>query len=247
MTQSPIDPMDVCAFGAHPDDVELAAGGTLALLTSQEKRVALVDLTRGELGTRGTAETRRSEAANAAAILGVAHRENLDLGDGFFEVNETALMAVVEVLRRLRPSIVIANAKSDRHPDHGRASELVSRACFLSGLSKIKTVDNQSGLAQEAWRPRSVYFTIQDRWREPDFVVDIEGFEEIKARAIMAYATQFYGGVDDNAPVTPISSPDFLDYLKSRDLAMGRLGGVGIGEGFEAERPPVVNDLFHLA
>ena len=246
MTQAQMDTMDVCAFGAHPDDVELAAGGTIASMVSKGKRVALVDLTRGELGTRGTGETRDMEAASAAEVLGVLHRENLNLGDGFFEIDQPALMKVVEVLRRLRPQLVLANAKSDRHPDHGRASFLLERACFLSGLLKIETVDQKSGEFQAPWRPQSLHYYIQDRWRTPDFIVDISGFETVKYAAIGAYETQFYTGPEADAPVTPISSPEFLKHLKSRDAAMGRLGGVQSGEGFESSRPPVVQDLLGL-
>lgn len=246
MSQTELDTMDVCAFGAHPDDVELSAGGTIAALTSKNKRVALVDLTRGELGTRGTANTRRKEAAAAAKILGVAHRENLDLGDGFFEVDESSLLPVIEVLRRFTPAIVFANAKSDRHPDHGRASTLLERACFLSGLVKIETTDKKTGKKQLPWRPQSLYYYIQDHWRQPDLVLDISGFEAVKYAAISAYKTQFYSGPDDEAPATPISSLEFLEHLKSREAAMGRLGGILKAEGFETSRPPVVTDLFGL-
>lgn len=238
---------DLCAFGAHPDDAELFAGGTMAKSASQGKRLAIVDLTRGELGSRGSAETRAEESATAQAILGVEHRENLDLGDGFFEINSTSLNCVIEVLRRLRPQIVLANALEDRHPDHGRGAELVHRAAFLSGLVKIETVDTRTGKKQEPWRPQAVYHGIQDRWREPTIVVNIEGFEEVKARAIAAYATQFHqldAAADE--PQTPISSPEFLIHLQARDVAMGRLGGVKSGEGFETKRPPLVDHLGHL-
>ena len=228
---------DLVAFGAHPDDVELFAGGTLAKSVAQGLRVGIVDLTRGELGTRGTAETRKAEAAAAQGILGVEHRENLDLGDGFFEVNEETLRTVIEVLRRLRPLRVIANALSDRHPDHGRGAELIHRAAFLSGLPKIDT-------GQEAWRPQAVYHGIQDHWLNPDFVVDIEGYAEVKAQAIAAYATQFHRpDADDTEPATPISSPEFLEHLKARDVAMGRCAGVRLGEGFQVKRPPAVEGL----
>ncbi|MGB1122870.1 MAG: bacillithiol biosynthesis deacetylase BshB1 [Flavobacteriales bacterium] len=231
---------DLMAFGAHPDDVELFAGGTIAKSVAQGMRVAIVDLTRGELGTRGTAETRATEAATAQAILGVEHRENLDLGDGFFEVNEASLRAVIEVLRRLRPKKVLANAWSDRHPDHGRGAELVHRSAFLSGLPKIDT-------GQDAWRPEAVYHGIQDHWLEPDFVVEITGYEDIKARAIAAYATQFHNpDVESNEPATPISSPEFLQHLQARDVAMGRLAGVKLGEGFQVKRPPAVDGLGDL-
>ena len=231
---------DVVAFGAHPDDVELFAGGTLAKSVAQGLRVAIVDLTRGELGTRGTAETRKAEAAAAQSILGVEHRENLDLGDGFFEVNESTLRTMIEVLRRLRPRQVIANALSDRHPDHGRGAELAHRAAFLSGLAKIDT-------GQEAWRPQAVYHGIQDHWLNPDFVVDIEGYSDVKAQAIAAYATQFHQPEsEDTEPATPISSPEFLEHLKARDLAMGRLAGLEFGEGFQVKRPPAVAGLSEL-
>jgi len=235
---------DLCAFGAHPDDVELFAGGTIAKSVSQGKRVAIVDLTRGELGSRGNADTRASEAAVAQKILGVDFRENLDLGDGFFEVDQGALLRVIEVLRRLRPQIVLANALDDRHPDHGRGAALVHRAVFLSGLLKIESVDATTGASQLPWRPKSVYHGIQDHWRNPTIVVDITGFEDIKAQAIAAYATQFYqeDGTSDQ-PETPISSPEFLIHLQARDVAMGRLGGVKSAEGFETKRPPVVDDL----
>tara|TARA_B100000963_G_scaffold361202_1_gene395472 strand:+ start:581 stop:1300 length:720 start_codon:yes stop_codon:yes gene_type:complete len=231
---------DIVAFGAHPDDVELFAGGTLAKSVARGLRVAIVDLTLGELGTRGTYETRKMESAAAQAILGIEHRENLDLGDGFFDVNELSLQTVIEVLRRLRPRQVLANALSDRHPDHGRGAELVHRAAFLSGLTKIET-------GQEAWRPQAVYHGIQDHWLDPDFVVDIEGFTEVKAQAIAAYVTQFHRpGTDDSEPITPISSPEFLEYLKARDMAMGRFAGLKLGEGFQVKRPPAVEGLEFL-
>ena len=235
---------DICAFGAHPDDVELFAGGTIAKSVAQGKKVAIVDLTRGELGSRGTAETRAKESAAAQQILGVPHRENLNLGDGYFEVNQGSLDVVIEVLRRLRPSMVLANALEDRHPDHGRGAELIHRAAFLSGLVKIETRDSISGEIQMPWRPQAVYHGIQDRWREPSIIVDITGFEKIKAQAIAAYATQFHQPeADPDAPQTPISTPEFLEHLKARDVAMGRLGGVKSAEGFEVKRPPVVSDL----
>jgi bacillithiol biosynthesis deacetylase BshB1 len=235
---------DICAFGAHPDDVELFAGGTIAKSVAQGKTVAIADLTRGELGSRGTAETRAKESAAAQQILGVQHRENLNLGDGYFEVNQVSLDVVIEVLRRLRPSMVLANALEDRHPDHGRGAELVHRAAFLSGLVKIETHDSITGETQMPWRPQSVYHGIQDRWREPSIIFDITGFEEIKAQAIAAYATQFHQPEADlDAPQTPISTPEFLVHLKARDVAMGRLGAVKSAEGFEVKRPPVVSDL----
>jgi bacillithiol biosynthesis deacetylase BshB1 len=241
--------VEVLAFGAHPDDVELSAGGVLAKLASQGTRTGIVDLTRGELGTRGTADTRAAEAAEAARILGLACREQLGLRDGFFEADEAALLAVIEVLRRLRPQVVLANARGDRHPDHARASELVSRACFLSGLRRIETTDRTTGRPQDAWRPPQVYFYIQDRWRDPDFVVDVTGFEEVKMAAVRAYRTQFHQPDEASLasePATPISSPAFLEHIQGRLTAMGRLAGFAAGEGFEAERPLGVGDFRHL-
>lgn len=237
--------VDVCAFGAHPDDVELSAAGTLAKCAAAGGVTAIVDLTQGELGTRGSATLRLQEATAAAQILGLAHRENLQMADGFFEVDEPHLRQVIEVLRRLRPDTVLANALSDRHPDHGRGAQLVARACFLSGLRRIETFDKHTGEAQEAWRPGAVWHYIQDRWSDPDFVVNIEGYEEVKERAILAFGSQFHkpGGEGKGEPETPISSPEFLETVRGRALAMGRVGGIKVGEGFEGERPPVVEGL----
>lgn len=237
--------VDVCAFGAHPDDVELSAAGTLAKCAAAGGVTAIVDLTQGELGTRGSAALRLQEATAAAQILGLAHRENLQMADGFFEVDEPHLRQVIEVLRRLRPDTVLANALSDRHPDHGRGAQLVARACFLSGLRRIETFDKHTGEAQEAWRPGAVWHYIQDRWRDPDFVVNIEGYEEVKERAILAFGSQFHkpGSEGKGEPETPISSPEFLETVRGRALAMGRVGGIKVGEGFEGERPPVVEGI----
>lgn len=240
--------VDVCAFGAHPDDVELSAGGTLAKLAESGAKTAIVDLTQGELGTRGSATLRLEEAQTSAQILGLSHRENLQMADGFFSVDERHLKTIIEVIRRLRPEIVLANSLDDRHPDHGRGAELVSRACFLSGLRKIDTLDKHTNMPQEAWRPRAVWHYIQDRWREPDFVVDIAGFERVKERAILAFKSQFHNAEkpNDEEPATPISSPEFLETVKGRSLAMGRLAGLHLGEGFEGQRPPAVDDLRSL-
>jgi bacillithiol biosynthesis deacetylase BshB1 len=235
--------VDVCAFGAHPDDVELSAGGTLAKLAAAGRVTAIVDLTQGELGTRGSAALRLKEATAAAQILGLAHRENLQMADGFFEVDEPHLRQIIEVLRRLRPDTVLANALSDRHPDHGRGAELIARACFLSGLRRIETHDKHTGQVQEAWRPGAVWHYIQDRWRDPDFVVNIAGFEEVKEEAILAFGSQFHkpGGEGKGEPETPISSPEFLETVRGRALAMGRAGGIRVGEGFEGKRPPAID------
>lgn len=236
--------VDVLAFGAHPDDIELSAAGTLAMLAAQNKKVAIVDLTRGELGTRGTAAIRDNESEASAKLLGIAKRVNLDLGDGFFEVEEKALMKVIEQIRFFQPEIVFANAIDDRHPDHGRGSALVKRAAFLSGLVKIET--SLDGKMQEAWRPRAVYHYIQDNFIEPDFVVDITGFEEIKMKAVACFSSQFF---DPNStePETAISSPDFMSHIRSRMTQMGRYINVKSGEGFTIDRPlGIANPLLFI-
>ena len=223
---------DLVAFGAHPDDVELSAGGTIARAVAAGRRVALVDLTRGELGTRGSAELRAVEAAEAARVLGIAHREQCGLPDGLFGDDEDALGRVVEAIRRLRPAVVLANAREDRHPDHGRGAALVERACFLAGLPRFQP-------GQAPWRPRLVLHYVQDRFRVPTIVFDITGFEQTKYAAIAAYSSQFYAPeVSDSAlPATPISSPEFLENLRGKDAVMGRYIGVRSGEGFESSRP----------
>lgn len=236
---------DLVAFGAHPDDVELSAGGTIAKEVAAGRQVAIVDLTRGQLGTRGTVHIREEEAAAAGQILGIHHRENLGMEDGWFEVDQPHLLRVVESLRRLRPRVVLANALSDRHPDHGRGAALVSRACFLAGLAQVETHDAETGAAQAPWRPEAVYHYIQDRDRTPDFVVDITGFEEVKMRAVLAFATQFHRR-DDDGPATPISSPEFLEHLRGRMRTIGRPAGFAYAEGFESERVVGVDDLFAL-
>ncbi|HLP12791.1 MAG TPA: bacillithiol biosynthesis deacetylase BshB1 [Flavobacteriales bacterium] len=236
--------VDVLAFGAHPDDIELSAAGTLAMLAAQNKKVAIVDLTRGELGTRGTAAIRDNESEASAKLLGIAKRVNLDLGDGFFEVEANALIKVIEQIRYFQPEIVFANAIDDRHPDHGRGSALVKRAAFLSGLVKIET--SVDGKNQEAWRPRAVYHYIQDNFIEPDFVVDITGFEEIKMKAVACFSSQFF---DPNStePETAISSPDFMSHIRSRMTQMGRYINVKSGEGFTIDRPlGIANPLLFI-
>ena len=235
--------MDVVAFGAHPDDVELSAGGTLAKLAAQGKRCAIVDLTRGELGTRGSAELRDREAAASADILGLAHRENLGLADGFFEVNEASLRQAISAIRRLRPSVILANALDDRHPDHGRGAELVARAAFLAGLPKVVT--GPADAPEPAWRPRAVYHYIQDYDRKPDVVVDITGHLDTKFEAILAFGSQFH---DPNSeePATPISSPEFLEHVRGRATSFGRPCGFLHGEGFQVRRPVGTDSLLDL-
>ncbi|TXI67395.1 MAG: bacillithiol biosynthesis deacetylase BshB1 [Flavobacterium sp.] len=235
--------LDILAFGAHPDDVELGCSGTIAKEVSLGKKVGIIDLTRGELGTRGSVEIRNSESAKASEILGVVVRENLDMRDGFFVNDETHQMKVIEMIRKYQPEIVLCNAITDRHIDHGKGSKLVSDACFLSGLRQIKTELN--GEAQEAWRPKVVYHYIQWQNIEPDFVVDISEFMNKKMESVLAYGSQFY---DPNSkePVSPITSKNFLDSVKYRAQDLGRLVGVEYAEGFTTERHLAVNSLGDL-
>jgi bacillithiol biosynthesis deacetylase BshB1 len=221
--------VDILAFGVHPDDVELGCSGTLIASIAQGKKVAVVDLTRGELGTRGTAETRDEESANAAKTMGVHARENLKMADGFFQNDEAHLRKVITVIRKYQPEIVLCNAPDDRHPDHGRSSKLVSDAAFLSGLRKIET--NENGKQQEQWRPHYVFHYIQDRYLKPDFLFDISGYFEQKIKTILCYTTQF-NSTDNSEPQTYISTPDFLDVIKSRALMLGKRIGVKYAEGY---------------
>ncbi|RTY95148.1 bacillithiol biosynthesis deacetylase BshB1 [Flavobacterium sp. GT3R68] len=235
--------LDILAFGAHPDDVELGCGGTIAKEIALGKKVGIVDLTRGELGTRGTAEIRDKEASAAAQILGVSVRENLHMRDGFFINDEEHQMKVIKMIRKYQPGIVLCNAIDDRHIDHGKGSRLVSDACFLSGLLKIETVLN--GENQSAWRPKLVYHYIQWKNIEPDFVVDITGYTDKKADAIMAYSSQFYNPNTDE-PATPIATKNFLDSIHYRAQDLGRLIGTDYAEGFTVERYVAVNSLGDL-
>nr|WP_294937892.1 bacillithiol biosynthesis deacetylase BshB1 [uncultured Flavobacterium sp.] len=235
--------LDILAFGAHPDDVELGCGGTIAKEISLGKKIGIVDLTRGELGTRGTAEIRDKEAAAAAEILGVEVRENLRFRDGFFVNDEKHQLEIIKMVRKYQPEIVLCNAIDDRHIDHGKGSKLVSDACFLSGLRRIETT--LDGVNQEAWRPKVVYHYIQWKNIEPDFVVDITGFTDKKLDAIMAYTSQFYVPNSDE-PVTPIATKNFQDSLIYRSQDLGRLVGTDFAEGFTAERYLAVNSLGDL-
>lgn len=234
---------DILVFAAHPDDAELACSGTIMSHLAMGHKVALVDLTRGELGTRGSAEIRDQESLRASEIMGLQHRENLGFRDGFFVKDETHLTAVIRMIRKYRPRLVLANAISDRHIDHGRASDLIHDACFLSGLPKFSTSLN--GAAQQAWRPAQVYHYIQDRYITPDVVFDITPFYEKKLLAIKAYESQFYNP-ESSEPVTPISTPEFMHYLEGRALEFGRLIGVRYGEGFNVKRPVGSNNLMQL-
>lgn len=225
--------VDFLAIGAHPDDVELGCGGTIAKLISEGKTVAIVDLTQGELGTRGTNITRAEEAANASKILGISSRENLKLKDGFLNNSEEYQLEVVKMIRKYQPEIVLANSIDDRHPDHAKAAKLVSDACFLAGLVKIET--QLDGENQKPWRPKQIFHYIQWKNVTPDFVIDISDFMEKKIEACLAYKTQFY---DPNSkePMTPIATKDFLESLTYRAQDLGRLSGVDFAEGFTTEK-----------
>ena len=225
--------VDILAIGAHPDDVELGCGGTIAKMISEGKSVAIIDLTKGELGTRGTDKTRKQEAADAAKILGISARENLEMKDGFLQNSEEYQMRIVKMIRKYQPEIVLANATDDRHPDHAKAAKLVSDACFLSGLKKIETA--LDGKNQEFWRPKHIFHFIQWKEIEPDFVIDISDFMEKKIEACLAYKTQFYNP-ESKEPVTPIATKDFLESLTYRAQNLGRLSGCTYAEGFTAEK-----------
>jgi N-acetylglucosamine malate deacetylase 1 len=231
--------LDILAFGAHPDDVELGCGGTIAKEIALGKKVGIIDLTRGELGTRGSATIRDEEAGSAAKILGVSIRENLNMRDGFFINDENHQLQIIEIIRKYQPEIVLCNAIDDRHSDHAKGSKLVSDACFLSGLVKIETN------TKTAWRPKTVYHYIQWKDLKPDFVVDISGYTDIKIAAILAYNSQFY---DPNStePETPIATKNFLESLNYRSREFGRLVGVDYAEGFTVERYLAVSDLSKL-
>lgn len=225
--------VDFLAIGAHPDDIELGCGGTIAKLVSEGKSVAIVDLTQGELGTRGSAELRHLEAQKAADILGVSARENLKLKDGFLHNSEEYQMAIVEMVRKYQPDVVLANAIDDRHPDHAKASKLASDACFLAGLRRIETT--LDGQQQEPWRPKHIFHYIQWKEIKPDFVIDISDFLAKKIDSCMAYSSQFYDPNSDE-PETPISNRDFFESLTYRAQNLGRLSGVTYAEGFTYER-----------
>ncbi len=235
--------LDILAFGAHPDDVELGCSGTIAKEIALGKKVGIIDLTRGELGTRGSVEIRNSESAKASEVLGISVRENLDMRDGFFVNDEAHQMKIIQMVRKYRPDIVLCNAIRDRHIDHGKGSKLVSDACFLSGLRRIETT--HEGVTQEAWRPKVVYHYIQWENIEPDFVVDITGFIDKKTDAILAYSSQFYSE-NSKEPVTPIATKNFLESIHYRSQDFGRLVGVEYAEGFTAERYLAVNSLSDL-
>lgn len=226
--------LDILAFGVHPDDIELGCSGTLLVEKLNGKKTGIVDLTRGELGTRGSADIRDKEAAAAAKILQLDARENLGFADVFFKNDEEHQRRVIAIIRKYRPEIVLCNAPEDRHPDHGRSAQLVEDAGFLSGLRKIETVD-EKGQPQEAWRPKYIFNYIQDRYLQPDFVIDISAVIDNKVESIKAYATQFYNPALKE-PETYISTPDFLDSVLYRSKMLGKMIGVKHAEGFISKK-----------
>ncbi|HEU5053714.1 MAG TPA: bacillithiol biosynthesis deacetylase BshB1 [Hanamia sp.] len=227
--------IDLLAFGVHPDDIELSCAGTLLVEKKNGKKTGIIDLTRGELGTRGTAQTREEEAANSAKILGVDARENLDMADGFFQNDEENQRKIIRILRKYKPEIVLCNAIDDRHPDHGRAAKLVSDSCFLSGLRKIETIDD--GEKQPIWKPKYIFNYIQDQYFSPSFLIDISDVIDKKIEAIKAFKTQFFTGKeDDNEPQTYISTPEFLESIINRSKMFGKMIGVKHAEGFVSKK-----------
>lgn len=235
--------LDILAFGAHPDDIELGAGATIAKEISLGKKIGAIDLTRGELGTRGSAEIRANEAARSAEILGLSVRENLAFADGFFVNDKEHQTEVIKMIRKYRPEVVLCNAVDDRHIDHPKGSKLVSDACFLSGLMKFETSLN--GELQEAWRPKRIYHYMQWKNLKPDFVVDVTGFLDKKVASILAYSSQFYDP-KSNEPETPISNKNFIDSVTYRARDLGRFINTEHAEGFNAERYPAVRSLDDL-
>lgn len=235
--------LDLLAIGVHPDDVELGCSGTIISEINRGKKVGVLDLTQGELGSRGSIETRYEEAAKAAKIMGVHVRENLKMRDGFFENDEEHQLKLIITLRKFQPEIVITNALSDRHPDHGRAAKLTADSCYLSGLRKIETKD-ESGIKQEPWRPKYVFHYIQDRYHEPDFIIDITDVFEQRMEAVKAYTTQFYNpDNEDDGPQTYISTSSFLESVVGRARMIGKKIGVQYAEGFNCEKSLGIKNL----
>ncbi len=235
--------LDILAFAAHPDDIELAASGTLLLHLALGKKAGIIDLTKGELGTRGSAELRMKEAEDSAAILGIHARENLGFRDGFFVKDEHHLLKVIEMIRKYQPEIVLCNSEIDRHIDHGRAGDLLHDACFLSGLRKIETI--HKGQVQQAWRPKAVYHYIQDYWTTPDIIVDITPYYETKIASIKAFSSQFFNPESDE-PESAISGKEFFSFIEGRARQYGRLIGSEFGEGFTVKRPIGTSNLLTL-
>ena len=236
--------IDILAFGAHPDDVELSCGGTIHKSITQGKTVGIVDLTEGELGTRGDVKTRANESNNAADVLGVNFRINLKMPDGFIISSKQNQLKVIELIRKYKPEVVFCNSVDDRHPDHSKASTLVREACYLSGLIKIITKDSK-GLVQDSWRPRAVYSYIQWKSLKPDFVVDISSSIDIKMDAVNCYKSQFYNPISSE-PITPISTRNFIESVRYRAADLGRLVHVDYAEGFTSNRIIAVDSIFDL-
>jgi bacillithiol biosynthesis deacetylase BshB1 len=235
--------IDILAIGAHPDDVELGCSGTIAKEIALGKKVGIIDLTRGELGTRGSAEIRDSEAKKAASILGVSFRKNLNFKDGFFTNDEVHQLELIKVIRKYKPKIILCNAIDDRHIDHPKGAKLVVESCFLSGLNKIKT--NHDGVDQNPWRPENIYHYIQWKNLNPDFVVDISEYFDVKIKSVKAFESQFYNG-NETVHNTPISTKNFLDSIEYRARDLGRLTGVEYAEGFIASRLPRIESISDL-
>jgi bacillithiol biosynthesis deacetylase BshB1 len=237
--------VDILVIASHPDDAELGCGGTIAKHVALGMKVGIIDLTQGELGTRGNAQSRAEEAAAASSVLKISVRENLGLADGFFQNTQESQLAVIRKVRQYQPDIVLANAIMDRHPDHGKGASLAYDACFLSGLAKINTTGDD-GSVQKAWRPKHVYHYVQSQYIKPDFIVDISDYWEIKLRAIRAYKTQFFDA-SSSEPQTFISKPEFLNFLEARAIELGNIAGVKYAEGFTTHRYPVLNKLTDIS
>lgn len=237
--------VDILAIGVHPDDIELGSAGTILKHIDMGYKVAAVDLTQGELGTRGSGPIRLIESQAAAEMLGLEDRINLGMADGFFQHTKENVLKISAAVRKYKPEIVLANAFSDRHPDHGRAGKLISDACFYSGLQRIEQKDSD-GNTLSAWRPKVVYHYIQDRNIKADFVVDITPYMDKKIECVLAYKTQFFNSEDESGPKTPISGKDFLEYNRAKNRAYGRDIGADYAEGFVVERNIGVKNLFDL-
>lgn len=235
--------IDILAIGAHPDDVELGCGGILLKQKRQGSSIKILDLTEGDLGTRGNPELRKKEAQAANDIMGFGERLNLGFRDGFFQVDENHIREVVKVIRQLKPKIILCNALEDRHPDHGKAADLIKKACFYSGLVKFET--SQEGEKQDVWRPESIYHYVQFKYLRPDIIIDITEEYEIKMKAIMAHKSQFFDPMS-NEPETMISSKEFLEFLDARMIEFGRVIGVKYAEGLNIHRIPSIENLHHL-
>lgn len=239
--------VDILAIGVHPDDIELACSGTLLRHIAQGKTVGLLDLTMGELGTRGSGPLRLIEAANAAKMMGALFRENLQMSDGFFQYAQSNILKIIRVIRGSQPTVILANSLKDRHPDHGRAAKLVADACFYAGLVKVET-KGKDGKIQDRWRPNALYHYIQDRNLVPDFVVDISEYIDRKEELILAFRSQFFDPTTESKDLeTPISGEDFLKFLRAKARTNGRAAGFEYAEGFNVDRTIGVQNLFNLS